>query len=79
MGIVCSFKEGIMRFVTQKVHAYIDYPVALALLLLPFVLGLGGSHMMAKWLSVGTGAAALLLTILTNHELGIIKIFPYIF
>lgn len=67
-----------LRFITQKIHAYyIDYPVAAALMGLPFLLGLGASNPIALWLSVGTGVAALLLPLLTDHETGIIKVIPY--
>lgn len=68
-----------LRFVSRKVHAYIDYPVAVSLMSLPFLLGLGASNPLAKWLSVATGAAAFVLTLLTNHELGVIKVLPYWF
>ncbi len=66
-----------LRFVTRKVHAYLDYPVALALIALPFVLQLGSSNPMALWLSVATGVAAFILTVFTDHELGIIRVLPY--
>jgi hypothetical protein len=66
-----------MRFVTRTMHAYLDYPVALSLMALPFVLGLGMSNPAAKWLAVGTGIAALILTILTDHELGVFRVLPY--
>ena len=66
-----------MRFVTKTVHAYLDYPVALALMLLPFVLGLGSSEPLALWLSMVTGVAALFLTIFTDHQLGMIRVLPY--
>lgn len=66
-----------MKFVTQQIHAYLDYPVAAALMGLPFLLGLGTSNPFALQLSVATGIAALILTILTNHELGLIKVIPY--
>jgi len=68
-----------LRFVTRQVHAYLDYPVAVSLMALPFVLGLGVSNPVAKWLSVVTGAAAFVLTVLTNHELGVINVLPYRF
>jgi hypothetical protein len=68
-----------LRFVTRQVHAYLDYPVAVGLMTLPFVLGLGFSNPVAKWLSVVTGAAAFVLTVLTNHELGVIRVVPYRF
>ena len=66
-----------MKFVTKRIHALLDYPVAIALILLPFLLGLGTSNPLALTLSVATGVAALLLTILTDHHLGIIRIVPY--
>ena len=66
------------RFITKKIHAYyIDYPVAASLMGLPFLLGLGSSNPLALWLSFGTGVAALLLPIFTNHDTGIFKLIPY--
>ena len=66
-----------MKFITKQIHAYLDYPVALALLILPSLLGLGESHPLAFQLSVGTGVAALILTILTDHQTGLFKVLPY--
>jgi hypothetical protein len=68
-----------LRFVTPTVHAYLDYPVALNLMATPFVLGLGQSNPLALWISVATGVAALLLTVLTNHRTGLIRVLPYWF
>lgn len=65
------------RFVTKTLHAYLEYPVAFILITAPFVLGLGSSNAMALWLSVGTGVAALLLTLLTDHHLGVVRVLPY--
>lgn len=66
-----------MRFVSKEIHAYLDYPVALGLMVMPSLLGLGQSHPLAFWLSVVTGVAALILTVLTDHHLGLIRILPY--
>jgi hypothetical protein len=66
-----------MRFITKKIHAYLDYPVAVALIVLPFVSGLGNSNPLALQLSVGTGIAAFILTLLTDHQLGVYRIIPY--
>ena len=66
-----------MRFVTRTIHAYLDYPVAISLMVLPFVLGLGAGNPLAKWLAVGTGATSFILTLLTDHELGVFKLVPY--
>ncbi|MEW4490941.1 hypothetical protein AB1L42_22865 [Thalassoglobus sp. JC818] len=67
------------RFITKTMHAYLDYPVAAALIGMPFLLGLGESNPLAVWLSVGTGVAALLLTILTDHKTSLFRILPYSF
>lgn len=66
-----------LRFVTKRVHAFLDYPVAITLLVAPFVLGLGTTHPLAKWLSIGTGAAAFTLTLFTDHQTGLVRVLPY--
>lgn len=66
-----------MRFVTKTIHAYLDYPVAVTLMIAPFILGLGVSSPFAIWLSVITGVAAFGLTLLTDHHLGLIKVLSY--
>ncbi|WP_108805620.1 hypothetical protein [Aquimarina sp. Aq107] len=66
-----------MKFVTKRIHAFLDYPVAIILILLPYILGLGSSNPMALYVSVATGAAAFILTLLTDHNLGVYRIVPY--
>ncbi|HEY4200352.1 MAG TPA: hypothetical protein VGM83_07300 [Devosiaceae bacterium] len=67
-----------LRFITKSIHAYlIDYPVAIVLIVAPFLLHLGQGNAVAMWLSVVTGIAALLLPIFTNHSTGLIRIIPY--
>lgn len=65
------------RFVTKTMHAYLDYPVAFSLMAAPFLLNLGNSHPMARWLALGAGVAALVLTLLTDHKLGVFRVLPY--
>jgi len=65
------------RFITKKIHAYLDYPVAFSLMILPFVLGLGTSNPLALWLAVIAGIAALVLTVLTDHDLGLLPVISY--
>jgi len=67
------------RFITRTIHAYLDYPVALTLMVLPFGLHLGSSNPLALWLSVSTGVAAFILTLLTDHQLGVLRLLPYSF
>jgi hypothetical protein len=66
-----------VRFITRWIHAYfIDYPFALALIVLPFLLGLGADNLWALRISIVTGVAAFLLPVVTNHETGLIHIIP---
>lgn len=66
-----------MKFITKRIHAFLDYPVALTLMIFPFILGLGQSNPIALYLSVFTGIAAFLLSLLTDHDLGVLKVIPY--
>ena len=66
-----------MRFVTKTIHAWLDYPVALALIALPFLLGLGSSHPLALVIAPVVGVAAFLLTLFTDHHLGLFRVLPY--
>ena len=66
-----------MRFITRTIHAWLDYPVALALIALPFLLGLGDSHPLALAISPFVGVAALILTVFTDHHLGLFRVLPY--
>jgi hypothetical protein len=66
-----------MRFVTKTIHAWLDYPVALALIVLPFLLGLGDSHRLALMIAPIVGIAAFLLTVFTDHHLGLVRVLPY--
>lgn len=65
------------RFMNKTRHAYLDYPVALGLIAMPFLLGLGAVNPLAMWLSVVAGVAALVLTIFTDHHLGLVRVLPY--
>ena len=65
------------QFITKTIHAFLDYPVAISLFAMPFLLKLGESHPLAFWLSVVTGVAAFILTVLTDHKLGVIRVLPY--
>ena len=67
-----------LRFITKTVHAYLDYPVAFSLMATPFVLRLGQGNPLGLWLSVATGAAALILTLLTDHKTGLVRVVPYV-
>jgi hypothetical protein len=66
------------RFITKSIHAYfIDYPVAILLIVAPFFLKLGETNTIAFWLSIIVGVAAFLLAALTDHPAGLIRVIPY--
>lgn len=44
---------------------------------MPFALGLGASHPLALVISPVAGVAAFLLTVFTDHHLGVIRVLPY--
>ena len=66
-----------LRFITKTIHAFLDYPVAILLMTAPLLLGLGDSSPIAFWLSLVTGVAAFVLTLLTDHKLGLVRVLPY--
>jgi len=68
-----------LRFITKDIHAYLDYPVAIVLMGAPFFIGLGQSNELAIWLSVVVGIAAFILTIFTDHKLGVFRLLSYKF
>lgn len=65
------------KFITKSIHAYLDYPVALGLIAMPFILGLGATNPMAFWLSVVVGIGALVVTLLTDHQFGVVRVLPF--
>ena len=68
-----------MRFISRSLHAWLDYPVALGLVTLPFLLGLGSQQPIALAISPIVGLAAFVLTLFTDHELGLFRVLPYRF
>lgn len=66
-----------VQFLNKRIHAYLDYPVAVGHIALPFLLGLGTSGPTPVILSVVTGVAAFILTLLTDHELGVWRVIPF--
>ena len=65
------------RIITKTIHAYLDYPVAVGLIVMPTLLGLGTLNPLAFWLSIATGVAALMLTLFTDHDTGVFPSLPY--
>ncbi|MTI87600.1 MAG: hypothetical protein FH748_06480 [Balneolaceae bacterium] len=66
-----------VRIISPTVHGIIDYSAAIALIFLPFILGLGSSSPLALWLSVITGAAVVLVSISTIYRYGFLNVIPF--
>ena len=66
-----------IRFLTPTRHGVVDYLAAAALLTMPFVLGLGASSPLAKWLAVGTGLAVIVVSLLTDYRYGAVRVLPF--
>ena len=66
-----------IRFLTPARHGVVDYLASVELLVMPFVLPLGASVPAAKWLAVGTGLAVILVSLLTDYELGLVRVIPF--
>lgn len=65
------------RFLTPTLHGVVDYLAAAGLIVMPFVLGLGTSSPLAKWLAVGTGFAVIVTSLLTDYRLGALRVLPF--
>lgn len=66
-----------IRFLSPTLHGIVDYLAAAGLLTLPFVLGLGASSPLAKWLAVGAGAAVVAVSLVTDYTYGAIRVLPF--
>jgi hypothetical protein len=58
-----------MRFISTKMHGYLDYIVGALLIAAPWILGFN-DHETATYLPMFLGAAAIVYSLLTNYELG---------
>lgn len=64
-----------MRFIPTRLHGIIDYLWGLSLLASPWVLGYAGVPA-AKWLAIVFGLGAILYSMITAYELGLVRILP---
>lgn len=66
-----------IRFLSPRLHGVVDYLAAASLLTLPFILGLGETQPLARWLAVGTGAAVVVVSLLTDYRYGAVRVLPF--
>lgn len=65
-----------LRFISPDAHGIIDYVASIALIIGPFILKLGDSSPVAKWLPIGAGIAGIMLGIFTKYRYSIFKVIP---
>ncbi len=66
-----------IRFITPNQHGILDFMVAAVLIAGPFVLGLGDSSPLVVWISVVTGFAVIVLSLLTDYRYGLYRLIPF--
>ena len=64
-----------MRFIPTRVHGILDYVVGALIGISPWIFGFaaGGAE---TWIPVALGAGAILYSLLTNYELGLVRKIP---
>jgi hypothetical protein len=65
----------IMRFLPTRVHGVIDYLWGIGLVVSPWLFGFADVPA-ATWVALVFGAGAILYSVLTAYELGLLKILP---
>lgn len=66
-----------LRFLSPTNHGIVDYLAAVALIVSPFILGLGSSNPLASWISVFTGILVIIVSLSTNYRYGAFKLIPF--
>lgn len=66
-----------LRFLSSTNHGIVDYVAAIALIIAPFILKLGGSNPLALWISVASGIAVIIVSLATKYRYGAFKIIPF--
>lgn len=65
-----------LRIINPTLHGVADYTAAIGLIIAPFILDLGQTSIIALWFSVCAGIVVLLTSLLTDYNLGAIKVIP---
>src|SRR3954451_5045468 len=64
-----------MPVISTRIHGYMDYLVGIILIMAPFALGFATGRT-EQWVPMLLGAAAILYSLLTRYELGVINLIP---
>ena len=70
-----NLKKEIMRFISRKFHAVLDYMAGLLLIAAPWLFGFA-SIAPAMWAAVIVGVGILAMSMFTDYEGGVVKTIP---
>jgi hypothetical protein len=65
-----------MKIIPRNIHGILDYIVGAALIAAPWLFGFA-DNTAATYVPVAVGGAAIVYSILTNYEAGLIRIIPF--
>jgi hypothetical protein len=68
-------REGELRFISTRAHGVIDYLMGGLLIVAPYLLGFADGTA-AQWIPQIVGAALIGASLLTDYELGIVRMIP---
>lgn len=65
-----------MKIIPRKIHGFLDYLVGMVLIAVPWLFGFADDGP-ATYIPVALGAGALVYSILTNYEWGLVRLIPF--
>jgi hypothetical protein len=65
-----------MKIIPRKMHGLLDYVVGIVLIAAPWLFGFADDGP-ATYIPVALGAGALVYSILTNYEFGVVRLIPF--
>jgi len=66
-----------MKILSSKLHGFIDYAAALALIIAPFLVLPADAPAIAIWLSVAAGTALIIYSLITDYSASIRNVLPF--
>ena len=70
-----SLPSSPMRFLPTRIHAFVDYIWGILLILAPYLFGFA-DHSGATWTAWAFGAGAILYSLVTDYESGLVRLIP---
>lgn len=66
-----------MKFLSSKLHGFVDYAAAIALIVVPFIIFPQDSSPLAIWFSVAAGIALILYSLITDYSASVRRMLPF--